>query len=167
MESYIGKHLLIDCYRCKEGVIDAANLLIPLMEQAAKKLDAELYGTFYHESNHEIIVAGFGDNMHIDIHAYPIENYTAVDIYLYDTDSNPAACMRILRDYLQPDKIRATSVKRGNIDRKLDLKPKIKSSSTTIRKMRHTGRQINDAGQKVVNLFNKGRKHIISRTRRK
>ncbi len=153
MESYIGKHLLVDCYRCKEGVIDAADLLIPLMGKVADKLDTDLYGTFYHESDHEIIVAGFGNNMHIDIHAYPIENYTAVDIYLYDTETNPTSAMRILRDYLQPDKIRATSVKRGNIDRKLDLKPKIKSNSTTIRKMRHTTQQLNDAGQKVVGLM--------------
>lgn len=157
MENYVGKHLLIDCYHCKEGVIDSADLLIPLIVSAAEKLNIELYDTFYHEGEREITVAGFGDNAHICIHSYPIENYTAVDIYLFDTEVQPTIAMSVLRDYLQPDKIRATSVKRGNIDRDLDLKPKIQSKSTAIRKMKRTGHQLNAAGKKVVHFIRKTR----------
>lgn len=153
MENYIGRHLLVDCYRCKEGVIDAADLLIPLVTDIAARLGTELYDTFYHEGEREITVAGFGENAHICVHAYPIENYTAVDMYLYDTALQPTIAMGALRDYLRPDKIRATSVKRGNIDRSLDLKPKIQSKSTAIRKMRRTGHQLNAAGKKVVHFI--------------
>ncbi len=153
MENYIGRHLLVDCYRCKEGVMESADLLIPVIVAAAEKLSVELYDTFYHEAEREITVAGFGDNAHICIHAYPEENYTAVDIYLFDTDLQPTIAMSVIRDYLQPDKIRATSVKRGNIDTDLDLKPKIHSKSTALRKMRRTGHQINAAGKKVVHFI--------------
>lgn len=157
MENYIGRHLLIDCYRCKEGVIDTADLLIPLMGTAAEKLGIELYDTFYHEDEHEITVAGFGENAHISIHSYPIENYAAIDIYLFDAKLQPTVVMSVFRQYLQPDKIRATSVKRGNIDTDLDLKPKIQSRSTTIRKMKRTGHQINAAGKRVVHFIRKNR----------
>lgn len=157
MENYIGRHLLIDCYRCKEGVIDSADLLIPLMGTAAEKLGIELYDTFYHEDEREITVAGFGGNSHISIHSYPIENYAAIDIYLFDTKLQPTVAMSIFREYLQPDKIRATSVKRGNIDTALDLKPKIQSRSTAIRKMKRTGHQLNAASKKVVHFIRKSR----------
>lgn len=157
MENYIGRHLLVDCYRCKEGVIDSADLLIPLMCTAAEKLGIELYDTFYHEGDREITVAGFAENAHLSIHSYPIENYAAVDMYLFDTDVQPTVAMGVLRDYLQPDKIRATSVKRGNIDMDLDLKPKIQSRSTAIRKMKRTGHQLNAAGRKVVHFIRKSR----------
>lgn len=160
MENYIGRHLLIDCYRCKEGVIESADLLIPLITAAAEKLGIELYDTFYHEAEREITVAGFADNAHIAIHAYPIENYTAVDIYLFDTDVQPTVAMSVIRDYLQPDKIRATSVKRGNIDTNLDLKPKIRSRSTALRKMKRTGHQINAAGKKVVHFIRRREKDL-------
>lgn len=157
MENYIGRHLLVDCYRCKEGVIDSADLLIPLACDIAARLGTELYDTFYHEGDREITVAGFGENAHICIHSYPIENYTAVDMYLFDTKIQPTLAMGVLRDYLQPDKVRATSVKRGNIDTDLDLKPKIQSKSTAIRKMKRTGHQINEAGRKVVHFIRKTR----------
>ncbi len=63
-------------------------------------------------------------------------------------------------------------MKRGNIDHKLDLKPKVKSDSTAIRKMRHTTQQLNDAGQKmvglmkpkkVVGLLKKGKEKLLER----
>lgn len=157
MENYIGRHLLIDCYRCREGVIDSADLLIPLINSAAQSLGIELYDTFYHEGEKEITVSGFGENCHLCIHTYPEPNYAAVDIYLFDTDVQPTLAMPILRQYLQPDKIRATSVKRGNIDTDLDLKPKIKSKSTAMRKVKRTGHQLNAAGKKVVHFIQKSR----------
>ncbi len=157
MENYVGRHLLIDCYRCREGVIDSADLLIPLINSAAQSLSIELYDTFYHEDEKEITVSGFGENCHICIHTYPEPNFAAVDIYLFDTDIQPTLAMTVLREYLQPDKIRATSVKRGNIDPILDLKPKIKSKSTTMRKMKRTGHQINAAGKRVVHFIQKSR----------
>lgn len=157
MENYVGRHLLIDCYRCREGVIDSADLLIPLINSAAQSLNIELYDTFYHEDEKEITVSGFGENSHICIHTYPEPNFAAVDIYLFDTTIQPTLAMTVLREYLQPDKIRATSVKRGNIDPDLDLKPKIKSKSTAMRKMKRTGHQINAAGKKVVHFIQKGR----------
>lgn len=157
MENYIGRHLLIDCYRCREGVIDSADLLIPLISAAAQSLGVELYDTFYHEDEKEITVSGFGENCHLAIHTYPEPNYAAVDIYLFDTDVQPTLAMPVLRQYLQPDKIRATSVKRGNIDTDLDLKPKIKSKSTAMRKVKRTGHQLNAAGKKVVHFIQKSR----------
>lgn len=157
MENYIGRHLLIDCYRCREGVIDSADLLIPLINSAAQSLGVELYDTFFHEDEREITVSGFGENAHLCIHTYPEPNYAAVDIYLFDTDIQPTLAMPVLREYLQPDKIRATSVKRGNIDTSLDLKPKIQSKSTAMRKMKRTGHQLNAAGRKVVHFIQKSR----------
>lgn len=157
MENYIGRHLLIDCYRCEEGVIDSADLLIPLVNAVSERLGLELYDTFYHEDEHEVTVSGFGENAHVCIHSYPASNYAAIDIFLFAKKEQPTLAMSIVREYLSPDKIRATSVKRGNIDTGLDLKPKIQSKSTAIRKMKRTGHQINAAGKKVVHFIQKNR----------
>ena len=159
MENYIGRHLLIDCYRCEEGVIDTADMLIPLVSAVSERLGIDLYDTFYHEDEKEVTVSGFGEGAHVCIHSYPESNYAAIDIYLFNMDEQPTLAMSTIRDYLSPDKIRATSVKRGNIDTGLDLKPKIQSKSTTMRKMKRTGHQINAAGKKVV--------HFIKRSREK
>ena len=157
MENYIGRHLLIDCYRCEEGIIDTAELLAPLIISVAERLGFGLYDTFYHEDEGEVTVAGFGEHAHVCIHSYPETNYAAIDIYIFGSDVQPTLAMSTIRDFLSPDKIRATSVKRGNIDTSLDLKPKIQSKSTAIRRMRRTGHQLNAAGKKVVHFIRRNK----------
>lgn len=147
MDNYIGKHLLVDCYGCREEEISSSENLISAMNQAGNDFGMVINDTFFHESEDEITVAAYGEKAHICIHAYPKLGYAAVDIYSFDKDLVPARTMGVLRHSLHPDKIRATSVKRGNITP--DMKPRTNSKSTAMHKFKNTGHQMTQAGKKI------------------
>ena len=151
MDNYIGKHLLIDCYNCNLDAIKSSKILIQSLNDAADKLCMKVNDTFFYEGDEEITTAANGVKSHICIHSYPDLGYAAVDIYSFDTDIKPARAMAILRASLQPEKIRATSVKRGNISP--DMKPNTKSRSTTMHKFKNTRNQVKTAGQKMANYM--------------
>lgn len=151
MDNFIGKHLLVDCYGCVQEEITSSKELISVMNQAAKNLGIEVEDTFFHEDEEEITLAAYGKKAHVCIHAYPQLGYAAVDIYRFDCDILPARAMAVLRSALEPEKIRATSVKRGNIDP--DMKPHIRSRSTAMHKFKNTGHHMTQAGKKVANFM--------------
>ena len=158
MDNYIGKHLLVDCYGCRPSSIDSSPDLLAAMIDAAEKIGMTLKENFCHESEDEVIIAAYGDKSHICVHAYPQLCYAAVDIYSFDADLKPTRTMVMLRNYFHPEKIRATSVKRGNINP--DMKPNIHSKSTTMHKFKNTGHQMSAAGKKVAS-------YIVHRTEKR
>ncbi len=151
MDNFIGKHLLVDCYGCIQEEISSSTSLTAVMNEAAANLSMTVNDTFFHEGRDEITVACYGDKSHVCIHAYPKLGYAAVDVYSFDTDILPASTMSVLRNTLQPEKIRATSVKRGNIDP--DMKPHIRSRSTAMHKFKNTGHHMSQAGKKVADFM--------------
>ncbi|MEE3451971.1 S-adenosylmethionine decarboxylase [Dialister sp.] len=151
MDNYIGKHLLIDCYNCRSDEISSSENILHVLEDSTEKIGMKINDTFYHEDTDEIIAAAYGIKSHVCIHAYPLIGFAAVDIYSFSTDLIPSRTMAVLRSTLHPEKIRATSVKRGNINP--DMKPSIKSKSTALHKFKNTGQQVKNAGQKVANYM--------------
>ncbi len=151
MDNFIGKHLLVDCYGCITEEVSSSEALISTMNEAAANLGMKVNDTFFHESEDEITVAAYGEKAHVCIHAYPKLGYAAVDIYSFDTDIAPASTMAVLRKTLEPEKIRATSVKRGNINP--DMKPHIRSRSTAMHKFKSTSLHMTQAGKKVANFM--------------
>ena len=151
MDNYIGKHLLVDCYGCVQEEISSSSVLKAAVNQVAQHIGMAVNDTFFHESEEEITLAAYGEKAHICIHAYPKLGFAAVDIYSFDEDILPAKTMTVLRTSLQPEKIRATSVKRGNINP--DMKPRIRSRSTTMHKFKNTSQRVSRAGKKVANYM--------------
>ncbi len=151
MDNFIGKHLLVDCYGCITEEISSSKALLSIMNEAAANLGMAVNDTFFHESEDEITVAAYGEKAHVCIHAYPKLGYAAVDIYSFDTDILPASTMAVLRGTLEPEKIRATSVKRGNIDP--DMKPRIRTRSSTMHKFKNTSHHMSQAGKKVADFM--------------
>ncbi len=151
MDNFIGKHLLVDCYGCIQEEITSSKALLAVMNEAAANLGMAVNDTFFHENEEEITVAAYGDKAHVCIHAYPKLGYAAIDIYSFDTDIAPASTMAVIRSTLEPEKIRATSVKRGNIDP--DMKPHIRSRSTAMHKFKNTSLHVSQAGKKVADFM--------------
>ena len=151
MDNYIGKHLLIDCYNCDSDAMDTSEIIQTALHDAAEKIGMKVNDNFFVEEDDEIIAAAYGPKSHICAHCYPKLGYAAIDIYSFDQDLKPARTMAVIRASLHPEKIRATSVKRGNINP--DMKPNIKSKSTTLHKFKNTRNQMKNAGQKVANYM--------------
>ncbi len=153
MDNYVGKHLLIDCYGCKEETISSPDQLSAAIFDAAGHMDMEIYDTGFHQQNDELTVTAYGEGAQICIHAYPELHYTAIDIYCFFSDITPPMAMSVFRKAFRADKIRATSVKRGNLDAHPDMRPKTRSRTTTMRKFKNTGHQISATGKKVFRLL--------------
>lgn len=163
MDNYIGKHLLVDCYGCTEGSLSSPDELLDAITQAAEQIGMTTTSIFKHECGDEMIAAAYGEKSHICIHAYPDIGFAAVDIYNFTTDLKPARTMSVLRLFLKPEKIRATSVKRGNINP--DMKPAIHSKSTALHKFKNTGHQVSAAGKKVAQYI--AHKRVVNYRNRK
>lgn len=156
MDNYVGKHLLIDCYGCREEIIDSAEGLSLLLASAAEEVSMTVRDTFVYHDEDEFTLAAYGEKSHICMHAYPEMRYAAIDIYSFTESITPTTAMKVFQRALRPEKIRATSVKRGNLDAHPDMKPQTRSKTTTMRKFKDTGRQVSAAGKKMI--------HFIRRT---
>lgn len=150
MSDYVGKHLLVDCYGCKREILSSSSEILNTMSDGAAHLGLTIEDTYFHDGEEEITVSAYGHRAHICIHAYPDMGYVAIDIYSFDPDLIPAKTMKVIRALLKPERIRATSVKRGDMNAITDMKPTTESKTTALRKFRNTGNRINKAGKKVA-----------------
>lgn len=159
MDTYAGKHLLIDCYGCRPEFISSEDHLAHVLDAASQQLDMMPGDTSLYDEEGEIILAAFSAGAHICIHAYPDMHYAAINIYCFDSDLNPSQAMKTFRTMLKPEKIRATSVRRGNLDAHPDMRPRIRSKTTALRKIKNTGRQLNATGKKVIGFLRRNHNH--------
>lgn len=150
MSDYVGKHLLVDCYGCKKEILSSSAEILNTMANGTAHLGLNVEDTYFHDGEGEITVSAYGSRSHVCIHAYPEMGYVAIDIYSFDPELIPAKTMTAIRTLLKPERIRATSVKRGDISAITDMKPITESKTTTLRKFRNTGKRINKAGKKMA-----------------
>lgn len=153
MSLSMGKHILIDCYGCRISLVDNFPDLLDTIHTAMAYLDLDLYDTHVHKYDEALVVIAIGKDSHVCLHSYPNLGYVAVDVFTFRTDANPTQTMKIFRRQFRPDKIRATSIKRGKVDPNRDMKPKTKSHTTQWRRVKTTGAQIKKTRDKVLNAF--------------
>ena len=153
MSDYVGKHLLVDCYGCKKEILLSSAEILNTMSDSAVYLGLNVEDIYFHDGEEEITVSAYGPRSHICIHAYPDMGYVAIDIYSFDPELIPAKTMKAIRALLKPERIRATSVKRGDMSAITDMKPITESKTTALRKFRNTGNRINKAGKKVAHYI--------------
>ena len=149
MTEAMGKHLLVDCYGCRSELIDNFPNLHAAIEKAIYNTQMDVSDTHVHQSEDALVVSAIGIGNQICIHAYPTFHYVAIDVFTFNTDIDPTSMMQIFRSAFRPDKVRATSIKRGKIDTSQDMKPKTKSKTTTMRKVKSTGQQLKKTGGKM------------------
>ncbi|KXB91078.1 hypothetical protein HMPREF3191_01085 [Veillonellaceae bacterium DNF00626] len=159
MSDYVGKHILIDCYGCKVELMKEGTELFRFLFSDDGPVKIEVDDTYIHETNDEVIMAAYASRVHICIHLYPDMAYAAIDLYSFDSEMIPTSVMKAVRTYLKPERIRATSVKRGDMTAITDMKPSTKLKTTTMRKFRNTGKKINNAGKKVARYIVHNRKN--------
>lgn len=92
-------------------------------------------------------------NTHICVHYYPVLSYAAVDLYSFSADFNLNRMMSIFKSGLKSDRIKATSVRRGDFGSIRDMRPKRKSKITTVRRMKNTGAKLKRTSTKMINIL--------------
>lgn len=149
MSNYIGKHILLDCYGCENTALSSEGELLNLVSTISKTAGFTIKDSFFYEGEDEVTLAAFGQRTHICIHVYPSMRYVAADIYCFNSKLKPTEAIHILKNIIHPDKIRATSIRRGDFEGYPDMKPKTKSKTTTMRKVKFTKTKFD----KMVHFF--------------
>ena len=152
MNNTLGKHLLIDFYNCKAVFTDPEDLQ-PLVERAFELVGATLDGASFYHLDNELTCIAVSGNAHLCIHTYPELSYAAVEIYSFNTDLQASKIMSALKIILKSDRIKATSIRRGDFGSIRDMRPKRKSKITTVRRMKNTGARIKRTSAKMFSIL--------------
>lgn len=167
MVNTLGKHLLIDFYNCKAELTTDKDLQ-NLIQKAFDPVGVPLEGvTLYHDHTDELTCIGVSQNAHICIHIYPQLDYVAVDIYSFNNDIRASQIMSTLKVILGSDRIKATSIRRGDFGSLRDMRPTRKSKITTVRRMKNTGSRIKKTSAKMFNILRHPQKMRRSRRMKK
>lgn len=111
--TYDGRHLLADFYGCP--VLDDLGLIDAALRAAADSAGAMVIGLHLHHfgEGHGVTGVALLAESHMSIHSWPEHGYAAVDIFLCGARHDPAAALVTLADYLAPQRMNKTMVRRG------------------------------------------------------
>ncbi|MDU2065183.1 MAG: adenosylmethionine decarboxylase [Sporomusaceae bacterium] len=145
----IGRHITADFYGCSFKDLNSIEFIQTAVLAALKNANLTLLD-FSHKTFEPqgLTVLALLAGSHMTVHTYPDRGFAAIDIYTCEEQSRPDRAIQTMKEYLHPDKLKTTNIKRGDFGSERDMKPKIKVSITPFRRVRSTG-------AKVLSIFSR------------
>lgn len=138
-----GKHLLVDMYGCSFKTLADIALIKEAMLTAISDANMTLLHFSYQQTDSQGLAAcALLAESHMSIHTYPMLGYAAIDVFTCSDHSRPDKAVAVLKNYLKPEKVKATTIKRGDFGSEKDMKPKIKVSIAPLRRVKNTGAKV-------------------------
>ncbi|WP_312563414.1 adenosylmethionine decarboxylase [Anaerospora sp.] len=138
-----GKHLLVDMYGCSFKTLDDLALIKEAMLTAIADANMTLLNFSYQKIEPQGLAAcALLAESHLSIHTYPTLGYAAIDVYTCSDHSRPDKAISVLKTFLKPEKVKATTIKRGDFGSEKDMKPKIKVTIAPLRRVKNTGAKV-------------------------
>lgn len=138
-----GRHTTADFYGCRKEVLNDMNLLQNLLSQAINSANLKMLNIQSHQFEPEgITVMGLLTDGHLAIHTYPELGFAAIDLFTCDSHSLPDKALATIKKSLTPEKAKSTQIKRGDFGSERDMKPRTKTHSGAIRKVKDTGSKV-------------------------
>ena len=132
----LARQLTLDLYNCDTSRLSNVDeIKATLVNVIGEK--PRLTSDFIDEE-HFSIIGAFGGG-HVALHVYKVLRYVAADIFTCDDTEELA---KVLRNFFRPDKIKSTSLKRGDFGLERDMKPKIKIRVAPLRKVKNAGAKV-------------------------
>ena len=94
----------------------------------------------------EIVVLAIAKQFHFTLHAYPELGYVAVDLFAFNRTLPLTQFMKSLRQSFGSEKVKATTVQRGDFGNERDMKPRRKTKITTLGRVFRTRIQLKQTG---------------------
>lgn len=139
----IGKHLTVDMYGCKFEVLDDLEFIQNAMFAAVKEAKMTLLDFSFHKFEPQgLTVLALLAESHMSIHTYPELGYAAVDVFTCGDQSRPDKAVAILKKFLKPEKTKTTNIKRGDFGSEYDMKPKSRTHTAPMRRVKNTGTKV-------------------------
>lgn len=110
---HLGKHLIIECWGCNDGINDA-DLMRTAMIEAVHAAHATLLDINVHTfSPHGVTGVAVLSESHLSVHSWPEHGYLAADVFTCGDTTEPLAAVEVLRQYFQPTVVELQDVPRG------------------------------------------------------
>ena len=139
----IGRHTTADFYGCRREALNNMDLLQTMLSTAIHAADLKMLSIqSYQFSPEGITVVALLTDGHLAIHTYPEVGFAAIDIFTCDSHSMPEKALATIKCTLVPEKTKNTLIKRGDFGSERDMKPRTKTHSGPIRKVRDTGTKV-------------------------
>lgn len=110
---HLGKHLIIECWGCNDGINDA-DLMRTVMIEAVQAANATLLDINVHTfSPHGVTGVAVLSESHLSVHSWPEYGYLAADVCTCGETPEPMAAVEVLRQYFQPHVVELQDLQRG------------------------------------------------------
>ncbi|MCH9634782.1 MAG: S-adenosylmethionine decarboxylase proenzyme [Chlamydiae bacterium] len=120
---FIGRHLIVSYIGCDSQALCAEGVLEAKMLEAAKASGLSVLSTssykFEPQGMTQVLLLS---ESHASIHTYPEHNACFVDLFTCGTSADNDSFQKILANYLQPEKVEARLISRGEGIEELTLK---------------------------------------------
>ncbi len=124
MAEALGQELLIDLYSCDEDAISSATAVQESVATAFDLADLDVDEISCQVMDEEIALLSVAPGFHFTLHTYPALGYVAVDLYSFEQSLPLTLIMKALRKSFRAEKVKATSVQRGDFGNERDMKPR-------------------------------------------
>ncbi|SUP40806.1 S-adenosylmethionine decarboxylase family protein [Veillonella criceti] len=166
MANSVGTHLLIDLYTCLEDVMDSPLIIQESVTNALEAAQQPIDEISCQVLDDEVVLFAVSPHCHIAVHAYPDMGYVAVDIYTFNNPLQATLIMRVLKQSFGAERVKATSINRGDFGSIRDMKPRKKTSlsalarvTRTRMRLQQTGTKLKSTGAKVFKVISKKNRH--------
>ena len=116
MDNYLGKHILIEFWKCEKSVLDDIAAVENLMLAAAKKAKVTIVEKCFHKfSPYGVSGVVVIAESHLAIHTWPEYNYAAVDFFTCNKNCNTDIAVEYLKEGFKSEDYHVNIIKRGNL----------------------------------------------------
>lgn len=139
----LGRHLSVDMYGCSQDILDNPEFIKSTMLKAIEETAMTLLDFSFHKKEPRGLTAfSILTEGHMSIHTYPDLGYAAIDIFTCTAQSSPDRAILIMRNQLKPEKIKTTTIRRGDFGQESDMKPKVKVRIAPFKRVKNTGAKV-------------------------
>ena len=135
----LARQLTLDLYNCDTSRLSNVDEIKATLVNVIGE-EPRLISDFIDEEHFSII--GAFDGGHVALHVYKVLRYVAADIFTCDDTDDTEELAKVIRNFFRPDKIKSTSLKRGDFGLEREIKPKIKIRVAPLRKVKNAGAKV-------------------------
>lgn len=157
----LGEHVLIDLYSCIDEKIESPAVLqdaivnaLAITNQCVEEIDCQIL-------EDEIFLVAVSHHCHVILHAYPQLGYVAADVYTFEKSVEPKIIMKELQRSVGSEKVKATSIRRGDFGNERDMKPRKQSSLTAMGRVTRTRTRLTKTGKNITSKSVKAIKKVM------
>lgn len=150
MADALGEQLLIDLYACKEDNLSSVHDMQQAVAEVLAKVNLAVDEISCQATDDEVIITAIAPHFHLMLHAYLEMGYVAADLFSFESDIALPPITKELRSAFGAEKMKSTSIKRGDFGSARDMKPRRKTKITALGRVTRSRIQIKNTGAKLL-----------------